>query len=291
MGLLANLWKLVGPTLPSGFCPTTFQELSDAIINGTQVTFLIDTGNFLYNYGSATPAPENRIFPWLNTDDGLWYNFKFGLWVSPVSPRDTVDGFRQMYLPAQGTPIATVWSLDSGDGTDGQPTLPDGSANPGYVSPTATTGAMWIVDYVLNGRFPLAAGIIPGSDLGSGAASVGIAQTGDSFGREGEYAHELTADEGAQDSHTHPFGVADPTSDDAFFNVIGPPSVTVPPYNAHFITGSGHGLQIAETTANLYTLPPNDGKGLTADPHNTMPPYIGVWWLKHTQRRYYTRPA
>lgn len=286
MGLLTNLFRLIGPTFPSGFCPKSYQELSDAIINGTQLTFLIDTGNFLYNYGSSTPAPENRIFPWLNTDDGLWYNFKFGLWVTPISPRDAVNGFRQMYLPAQGTPISTVWSLDSGDGTDGQPTLPDGSPNPSYVVPTATTGAMWIVDYTMNGRFPLGSGIIPNSDLGSGDASVGIAQTGDSFGREGEYAHELTDAEGATGQHIHPFGRYDSGAANFGFK----PNTTVPVYTATVVQGINTGTA-PDTVANLFTLPTNDGNGVTPTKFNEMPPYIGVWWLKHTARRYYTRPA
>jgi hypothetical protein len=292
MGLLTNLFKLVQPTLPAGYCPTSYQQLTDDLIGGTQVTFLIDTGNFLYNYGSSTPAPENRIFPWYCTLDNLWYNFQYGLWVSPVAPRDTVDGFRQMYLPAAGTLISTVWSLDSGDGTDGQPYLADNTTpNPAYVAPTATTGAMWIVDYAMNGRFPLGAGIIPDSDLGSGDASVGIAQTIDSFGREGEYAHLLTEDEGAVGQHDHPFGLANPGNNDAFFNQLNAP-VATPTWNGYYITGSGSGSTIiAETTADLSTLPSNDGYGKVSDKHNTMPPYMGVWWLKHTSRRYYTRPA
>lgn len=278
MGLLTNLWKIVGPTLPSGYCPTSFQELSDALFGGAQVTFLIDTGNFLYNYGNATPAPENRIFPWLNTDDNLWWNFKFGLWIAPVSPRDLVDGFRQMYLPSAGTLESVVWGLDQGDGTD-----------PSVTPPTATTGAMWQVDHTIDGRFPVAAGIIPGSDLGSGNASVGIAQTGDSFGRSGEYAHQLTGLEGAVDQHVHPVGEFNVVGDDAFFNKTS--ETTVPTYSGQYITGSGPLIPQSLTVANIYTLKANDGNGVTSAKHNTMPPYMGVWWLKHTSRQFYTRPA
>lgn len=289
MGLLTNLFKLIQPTLPSGYCPTSYQQLVDDVIGGTQVTFLIDNGNFLYNYGSSTPAPENRIFPWYNTSNNRWYNFQLGMWVSPVAPRDLVDGFRQMYLPSAGTPINTAWSLDEGDGTDGQPTLPDGSVNPSYVPPTTTTGAMWIVDYQLNGRFPLGAGIIPDSDLGGGDASVGIAQTGDSFGREGEYAHQLTGDEGAVANHVHPMGYGNTGTGDLGLNFVIP-DVTTPSYNT-FFNSSGAPSGAATTLANLITLQANDGNGVVSDKHNTMPPYIGVWWLKHTSRRFYTLPA
>lgn len=283
MGLLTNLFKLVSPTLPAGYCPTSFQQLADDFFNGAQVTFLIDTGNSFYNYGSATPAPENRIFPWLNTDDNLWWNFKFGLWISPVSPRDLVNGFRQMYLPAAGTLESAVWSLDSGDGTDPSVTPPNAAG---------TTGAMWKVDHTLDGRFPIGAGQIPGSDLGSGLASVGIAQTSDSFSRSGEYAHKLIADE--MRAHWH--GVGDD----------GAPGGGDPPIMIHRdwnIVGGiirrfedtsgtetwGDGALLAAGTMGT-TNPLADVINLS-DAHNTMPPYIAVWWLQHTTRKYYTRNA
>lgn len=290
MGLLTNLFKLVAPTLPAGYCPTSYQQLADDLIGGAQVTFLIDTGNSFYNYGSSTPAPENRIFPWLNTDDGLWWNFKFGLWVSPVAPRDLQPGFRQMYLPPAGTPISDVWSLDSGDGTDGQPYLPDNiTPNPSYVAPTATTGAMWYVDYAMNGRFPIGAGIIPGSDIGSGTASVNIAMTTDTNGGFGEYAHVLTGAEGAVANHTHPIGYGNTGTGDLGLNFIQP-DVTVPSYST-FFNSSGAPAGTSTTLANLFTLKAANGNGVVSDAHNTMPPYRGVWWLAHTARRYYTRPA
>lgn len=282
MSLLTNLFRLIAPTHPAGFCPTSYQEYTDAIINGTQITFLIDTGNFLYNYGSTTPAPENRIFPWLNTDDNLWWNFKFGLWVAPVSPRDLVDGFRQMYLPPAGTLESAVWSLDQGDGTD-----------PSVTPPTDTTGAMWQVDHTLDGRFPVGSGVVPDSDLGAGDASIGIAQTGDSFGREGEYAHKLTGDEGAVDQHTHKYGITNQdgsgSADDPFLSKSA--LETVPSYQGFLVTGS-NGVDIESfTQSNLETLKANLGAGVDSLKHNTMPPYIGVWWLKHTARKFYTRPA
>lgn len=293
MGLLTNLFRLTGPTLPAGYCPTSFQQLADDFFNGSQVTFLIDTGSSFFNYGSATPAPENRIFPWLNTDDGLWWNFKFGLWVAPVSPRDTVDGFRQMYRPPQGTLQSVVWTLDSGDGTDGQPTLPDNSPNPGYVAPTQTTGAMWIVDYQLNGRFPLGVGIIPNSDLGAGDAQVGVSQTGDSFGREGEYAHKLIADE--MRAHWHGVGTDgvvggnDPPIMISRAWNVAPTNLTQRLQDSPGAGTWGDGPLFSAGTMGS-TNPMTDVVNLS-DGHQNMPPFIGVWWLQHTARRYYTRPA
>lgn len=283
MSLLTSLFRLVGPTLPAGWCPSTYQELADGLINGTQVTFLIDSGNFLYNYGSATPAPENRIYPWLYTPNGRWYTFQFGMWVAPVDPAELVDDFVKLWVPTAGTPESDLWSLDEGDGTD--PSVP------GNV--TSTTGAMWQVFSTLAGRFPLGVGTIPDSDLGGGDASVGISQTGDTFGRQGEYAHQLTGAEGAVDQHTHPFGLsnnaAGPNGDDAYFAQQG--TTTVTGYNGTYITGSNGVIQAPLTQADLYTLKANNNAGVTSTKHQNMPPFLGVYFIKHTARTFYTLPA
>lgn len=277
MGLLTSLFRLIGPTFPQGFCPSTYQELSDQIINGTQVTFLIDTGNFLYNYGSTTPAPENRIFPWLYTPNGRWYTFQFGIWTSPVDQAECVSDFCKLWTPPAGTLESALWSMDEGDGTD--PSVP------GNV--TLVTGAMWKVNHSLDGRVPLGAGTIPNS----GGAIVGAGQSSDSLGGTGEYAHQLTDAEGAVGQHTHPYGVNDPTSDDGFFSSLSSMLPTNGPYQAHFITGSGHGLSMAETLYNFQTLPSGNGAGVTATNHNNMQPYLGVYFITHTARRFYTLPA
>lgn len=284
MGLLTNLFKLTGPTLPSGYCPTSFQQLADDFFNGAQVTFLIDTGSSFFNYGSATPAPENRIFPWLNTDDGLWWTFNFGLWVSPVNQSDLVDGFRRMYLPVAGTLESIVWILDGGDGTDPSVTPPN---------PAGTTGAMWKVDHNMDGRFPLGSGVIPNSDLGSGAASVGIAQIADSFGRQGEYAHKLIADE--MRAHFHgvgtdgqPGGGDPPVMISRAWNVA-PTALTERLEDTPGSATWGDGALFSAGTMGS-TNPISDVIN-TSDGHNTMPPFMGVWFLQHTSRRYRTRPA
>lgn len=292
MGLLANLWKLVGPTLPNGFCPKSFQELADALINGTQVTFLIDNGNFLYNYGRDTPAPENRIFPWYNTRFNRWYRFQSGLWCSPVNPSDLVADFVKLWIPAPGTLESALWSLDEGDGTDPMPFLADGvTPNPAYVAPTPTTGAMWMVVRSMTGRVPIGVGEIPTSDLGSGPASVGVSQPADSFGRAGEYAHLLSDAEGGVGTHTHPIGKFDQTfatADHVLNKVALTPTA---PYTGYFTAGGGTTAANPETDADIYTLQANNGNGVTAVKHNNMQPYLGVYFITHTSRLYYTLPA
>lgn len=293
MGLLTNLFKLVAPTLPSGYCPTSYQQLVDDIINGTQVTFLIDTGNSFYNYGSATPAPENRIFPWYNTNNNRWYNFQLGMWVSPVNPADLVSNFVKLWIPPQGTLVNDLFSLDEGDGTDPRPLLPDGSPNPSYVAPTATTGAMWTTVDSMQGRVPIGVGTIPDSDLGAGDASVGVSQPADSFGREGEYAHELTEAEGAVGAHTHKFGITNndggSSADDAFFSKGA--LETTENYTGWYVQGGGSPISQGFSQANLETLAANLGAGVESDKHNNMQPYLGVWFITHTARRFYVLPA
>jgi hypothetical protein len=270
MGLLTNLWKLIGPTFPNGFCPQTFQELSDAIINGSQVTFLIDTGNFLYNYGSATPAPENRIFPWFNTTFNRWYNFAFGLWVSPMDPSSRESSFRKMWKPDDGTLESSLWALDGGDGTD-----------PGTSPPTATTGAAWQVDHDFDGVFPVGVGTIPGS---TDAIALGA--------QGGEYKHTLTEAEGAVGNHVHAIGQSDTSLTDAAagFNIGALTTTTA--FNAWRVgAGGGAILPYPLTQADLYTLKADNGNGITSTPFSIYPKYKAIWWIKPTSKTYYTLPA
>ena len=55
MSLLTQLVRLIPPSLRPGYCPSTYQELANDLIGGTRLTFLINNGNYLYNYGSSTP--------------------------------------------------------------------------------------------------------------------------------------------------------------------------------------------------------------------------------------------
>lgn len=272
MSLLTNLFRLIPPTFKKDYCPKSLQELANSIINGTQLTFLIQQGNFLYNMGSTTPAPENRIFPWLYTPNGRWYTFQFGLWTAPMDPSMRDPTFRRMWKPAVGTPASAIWSVDEGSGAD-----------PVITPPTATTGASWELDLDdWAGRVPIGVGAIPDADP---AKTLVLGDTG------GVPQHKLTPEEGANSSHTHAFGVSHAGNDDAYFAKTG--VNTVPSYTGYYITGSNGNIEAAQTTADLFTLPSgSDGKGVpdpTAFP--TMPPYRAIYWAKPTIRKWYTLPA
>lgn len=272
MSLLTNLFRLIPPTFKKDYCPKSLQELANSIINGTQLTFLIQQGSFLYNWGSTTPAPENRVFPWLHSPTGRWYTFQFGLWTAPMDPSMRDPTFRRMWKPAVGTPASAIWSVDEGSGAD-----------PSITPPTATTGASWELDLDdWAGRVPIGVGAIPDADP---AKTLVLGDTG------GVPQHQLTEAEGANGVHKHPIGVADPTSDDGVFPIQT--STTVPSWSGHEITGGGTQHSPSETTANLFSLASGtDGKGVpdpTAFP--TMPPYRAIYWAKPTARKFYTLPA
>lgn len=254
MSLLTSLFKLLPPSFKAGYCPKTVQQLANDIISGTQVTFLIQSGNFIFNYGSATPTADNRIFPWLNTTTGLWFTFQFGLWAAPYPvPADP----NVIWLYTGTNDAAGLWVFDGGDGTD-----PAGAP-----PPTPITGSFWQVKTELSARFPVGVGTLPST------TAIPLAGIG------GEEKHSLTVDE--MPPHTHPFKVI--------------------AYNS---AASGSGALTGGTNNN-----PNDGEfnGITDNaggvsngatppvytvtPHNTMPPYFGLYFIKRTARQFKTLPA
>lgn len=186
-----------------------------------------------------------------------------GHWVSR-NPIGASDSSRRIFVGSS----ADVTTYDGGD------------AN----APGIASGPMWSIDTLFDGRTPIGVGVIPTS---APAASIAAPlDTVDTLGNSGEYKHTLTEAEGAVGSHIHPIGVCDPATDDGFFNITTPSKAT-PAWSGHYITGSGSTPPTAETTANLYTLPANDGNGVTAVGHLTMQPFIGVFFLKRTSRQWY----
>ena len=126
----------------------------------------------------------------------------------------------------------------------------DGTSNP----PTNYTGAMWEVDANFQARFPVGAGTFAASGV------VNVNGTATSTAVVGEDQHTLTVPE--IPAHTHNFF----------------PLVTADANN-----GGANGVQYG-TTANVATSSTGGGAA-----HNNLPPFYGVYFIKRTDRVYYTK--
>lgn len=147
-------------------------------------------------------------------------------------------------------------------------------------APGPFTGPMWEVDAQFAGSVPVGVGLIPGSSPAASIVKGGDTQ--DSLLASGEYKHVLTGAEGAVDQHVHPMGDGNSGSGDLNLNYVLP-AVTTPAYTG-FFNSSGAPSGATLTSANLITLPANDGNGVTSVGHNTMQPYVGCFFLKRTSR-------
>lgn len=257
MSIVTTQFKLTPPTLPSGYCPTSWQNLANVLVGNAQVTQLVNVGTQFFNFGSTTPSANNRIYPWLNTSTGLWYTYQFGLWVTPNSVPAS-SPFLWLWTSGENGSLSGLWLADGGDGTDPRPTLPDGSPNPAYVAPTAITGAMWMVNHALDARFALAPGTLPS------AAVVTVNDTG------GEETHMQLAAEVAKHQH-------DPANgSDGYWG-----HTTTGSFN---VLGASIDSVIVPKTGQNDTLIPQ-----TATPN--MPPWYAAFYVQRTARVWMTLPA
>ena len=116
------------------------------------------------------------------------------------------------------------------------------------------SGPMWerITDADIQARFPLTTGTLPSGTV--------VAQ-GDTGGEE---EHELALDE--MPEHTHD---------------VTAPGRQEPNTNTSWEKGSGADETVVSQPAG------GDANGDTV-PHNNMPPYVGMCWLRRTSRMFYT---
>lgn len=269
MGLLTNLFRLIPPSFKAGYCPKTVQQLANDLMSGTQVTFLIQQGNFIYNYGSVTPAPENRIFPWLFTPNGRWYNFQLGLWIAP-HPLPPGSFMRQLWVGTNDGSSTGLWVYDEGTGVD-----------PGVTPPTDILGSFWQVDSDFDAKIPMGPGTTANGTVVTTKEQSAPTSTG------GTDQHTLTELEGAVGMHTHLLGA---------FSAVGvelatAAAQTVPSYTGKFV--GDNSAPASYTTASLTTFPSGTAAAgvPTPDPFKILPPYRGAFVIKRTNRIFYTLPA
>lgn len=261
---MPNELPLINGTLAAPF--TCYQSLYEQMFalgaaQGPAITGLL--------IQDATPDPVDIDKGWIPTASGvprfpgyvfIWHPV-LGHWVSRHY-KDASDPRPEMFTADP----STLTTFDGGD-----------AGAPGVAS-----GPMWEVYVEFAGRVPVGLGAIPGS-----AATIAYASpppTTDSLGGTGEYLHTLTGTEGAVADHTHPIGLSNPGTDDAFFTYNGGPPVAVPAWSRWFVTGGGAQSPGLETTADLFTQKPNNGNGVVSVGHNNMQPWIGVTFIKRTGR-------
>lgn len=260
MSLLTQLAKLIPPSFRPNYCPASWQEFANDLIGGTRLTFLIQQGNFLYNFGSSTPIPENRIYPWLNSTDGLWYLFQFGLWTTP-HPVPASSAFRQLWVDSEA-------ALETVDG---------GSAG----TVTTITGPFWQVDHAFDGRMPIGPGTIPGTDP---ARTVAVNATSDSSLGQGGWVREITR-ELLPNERLKIF--ADTTAGEPVVE-LGPDDIA-----ARRLDVSSERQSYSMNKATGYSNP-TVGNTDALGQGNTFiqaPPFYGAYVIKRTGRVLKTRPA
>ena len=234
----------------------------------------------------ATPDAGDHDKGWIPTAGGVprfpgyvfVWNTVYGHWVS----RHAIDAsdIKRYPAPYVGTLADFNTFLQTYDGGD--------AGAPGVAS-----GPMWEVDPQFAGSVPIGVGAIPGSSPAASIVQGGA--TSDSLGASGEYKHSLTPDE-IQHMHgvgQNPLDVSPDTEDDPAIqlhrtwdsganNYVSSHNDMVAPGSTGYIDG-----------ANVHTGAFGTSKAL-ADPdfpvvngHNTMQPYVGVFFLKRTARQFY----
>lgn len=259
-------------TLPRGYCFTDFQTLLNDFV--ARISASVPGNYSLFNYGSSEPSPEDRNKPWYRLlpsgAPDKWYVFYAGYWVSPHSVAP-LSQERRIFTGLE----ADVWAYDGGDGAD-----------PSTTAPSAATGAMWQVDHDFDFRFLLGAGTSPASNVTLGDGTVkaigGTTVAPGDVG--GEELHKITPDELAQHQHF--------IANDKQFQAAG--------QNPFSNLGSANTLNRALTTspAQAYELMASNDVAIVGlssksgndSPHNNMPPFKGVFFIKRTARSFY-RPV
>lgn len=245
--------NLIAGKLEAGFCYKNPQQLLDAFV--AVITAYLPSNFNTFNQGT-TPSEQNRDKPWFKVtadvpDRWYWWNATEGKWVAP-HPVPPSSAERRIYR-------GSVESLVTYDG---------GTA--GTVGDAA--GPMWEVDSEMSGKFPFGVD----TDVTLNRTVFGTAP-----GTAGAKTVALTS--GEMRNHTHtlkPVVAADGLVDVCFQKEAGQNSTMevagVDPDNT---------LRFSTLNTILGLLKTNDAS--LSDGHNNMPPFIGVYYIKRTARKFY----
>ena len=204
------------------------------------------------------PIYPGYVFVWHAT---------FGHWVAR-NPIGASDPSRRIFM-GLSTDVGTYDGGDAG-------------------APTIGSGPMWEIDAQFAGSVPVGVGLIPGSaaTIAEPAGQVGKKQ--DSLGASGEYAHVLANAEVAGHWHGvgtdgHAGGGDPPIMLHRDWNVA-PDSYTERLENT---AGTETWADGAATSAGVMGTTDAIASATPAAAHNTMQPYVGVYFIKRTARQFY----
>ncbi len=252
--------------IPSGFCPSDYQSMWNMFAQHGFVSIVDSVSQLIV---SAT-KPTDTTKAWLQLDSlgrpVRLYWFAQGAWLSlhPQVPGSTM-----------------IWTTALPDFT----TFDGGDAN----ALSALSGPMWEEVVALRAKFPVGVGTWPAPPAGTGA-SLAVGDTG------GEQLHVLTAAEGVDLNHIHTVGRAGaplgsgthPDAQDGFY-LTGTSLKTGSAHEIQGNNGGGGTSNVEDLTGDWFvTSGVNTPVGFTVAGHNTLPPYVAVYYLRRTQRTFYS---
>lgn len=262
---------LTPPSLPPGYCFTTFQQLAIDLFAGAFGTIAASVG-LGFNFGAAIPGVNDQSKPWLrlNASGAIigTYSYAFGRWVRehpiPAGP----NGWRGLWVGS----VDDLYLFDGGDGS-----------KPSTTPPTNVTGTFYEADPDWAGRVFIGAGTLPLSGT--------ILSIGDIGGLD---MVSLTVQE--MPPHTHTPQAEEQTGKPA--NEIwgssndgssGGSTATGKVYPGGDGLNAGTGSSYVPINTTL-----KDAGGVTGvtpivvKPHENMPPFRVGTIIRRTSRAYYT---
>ena len=287
--------------LPTGYCMNSFAQLATDILSLMSGSL---PGTFTgVVQGPDKPQVSDQDKAWIKTDAsgnpiGLYF-FSNGSWVwpNPISPGDQC--IRPFLTNSANTP-ADVFSYDGGDGTD-----------PAVTLPTPYSGAMWTIVGrtvatplgTMQGSTPIGVGTVTNADTTTKVITEG--QVG------GEAAHALIP---AELWHQHAIGKWNPSGwagasssgrvpllvvENGAANLSATPGTLLQtPHTDYFdnaasanVAGEAGTVFVSDVPVPVTTVvnssQPGGAPQYAAVSHNTLPPFVAVYWIQRTSRVYY----
>lgn len=240
--------------LPASYCFTGFDRFALDITAGLQGYLPGTYSTIVRSATEPVAADRDKVWFQVNADGastGKQFTYAYGKWVM-LNPRRNPD--ERVWFEGSES---DAWSYDGGDGTDP-------STNP----PTATSGAMWEPDHEYDFRFPLGAGTSPKPttvSVGDTGGNEEIVQTAAQVAKHQHTVWPTDGGDGNTGKLWSHFDAGGESCDSRLESPLKPNTD-------------------CEQQTTIKAQYQDDGD----EPMNIMPPYRCGYWLKPTQRLFYT---